>query len=179
MPLWHCAQVPGTTPAWSNLVAGIQNVVLWHESHDDAVGRCVGDLPVAFVPLWHWAHDPGATEAWLKVAGSHTMMRWQESSAEDAAGRILSFRWLPYAAIAVAFVVPAITSWSDVAMLEQHIPASGVLIVLVLIRLAAVARQNAELVASGAARRTEARFRALVQNASDVVALTDVDSGVR
>ncbi|MFI5042806.1 MAG: ATP-binding protein, partial [Acidimicrobiales bacterium] len=47
------------------------------------------------------------------------------------------------------------------------------------LRLAATARQNAGLVASGAARRMEARFRALVQNASDLVALTDVDSRVR
>ena len=50
---------------------------------------------------------------------------------------------------------------------------------LVLLRLAATARQNAQLVGSGAARRTEARFHALVQNASDLVALTDVDSRIR
>jgi diguanylate cyclase (GGDEF)-like protein/PAS domain S-box-containing protein len=106
------------------------------------------------------------------------LIRDRTADSDRSTGQIPSFSWLPYAAIAVAFVVPAVRSWGNLSALEQHIPASGVLIVLVLLRLAATARQNAALVASGAARRAEARFRALVQNASDLVALTDVDTRV-
>jgi diguanylate cyclase (GGDEF)-like protein/PAS domain S-box-containing protein len=119
---------------------------------------------------WSWAV---LATIWL------ALMRRRDGESDGTAEGILSFSWLPYVAIAVAFVVPAILSWGDLPMLEQHVPASGILIVLVLLRLAATARQSADLVASGAARRTEARFRALVQNASDLVALTDVDSRVR
>jgi len=107
------------------------------------------------------------------------LMRWRATEAKEASGEILSFHWLPYVAIAVAFVVPAFGFWADLTMLQQHVPASAFLVILVLLRLAFTARQNAALVASGAARRTEARFRALVQNASDLVALTDVDSRIR
>ena len=107
------------------------------------------------------------------------MMAKRSAGDQKAAESTLGFNWLPYVAIAVAFVVPAIASWGDLGMLEQHIPASGVLMVGVLLRLAGTSRQNAEFVASGAARRTEARFHALVQNASDIVVLTDADSRIR
>ena len=36
-----------------------------------------------------------------------------------------SFSWLPYVAVALAFVAPAIRDWNDVDMLRQHIPATG------------------------------------------------------
>jgi diguanylate cyclase (GGDEF)-like protein/PAS domain S-box-containing protein len=118
---------------------------------------------------WFWAATAGVCLVLMTIPG-----RSEEASSEGN----LSFSWLPYVGIAVAFIVPAISSWNDLAMLEQHVPASGFLVVLVLLRLAATARQNASLVASGAARLMEARFHALVQNASDVVAVTDGDSGI-
>jgi diguanylate cyclase (GGDEF)-like protein/PAS domain S-box-containing protein len=107
------------------------------------------------------------------------LMRTRDAGSEAGKEEIPSISWFPYAAIGVAFVVPAIVSWGDLPALEQHIPASGLLIALVLLRLAVTARQNAALVASAAARRSEARFAALVENASDLVALTDIDSRVR
>ena len=35
-PLWQVEQVPGATPLWLN-VAGVQAVVLWHESQEAVV----------------------------------------------------------------------------------------------------------------------------------------------
>jgi PAS domain S-box-containing protein len=128
------------------------------------------------------AHLPGVFQSWLWAVVAAiwlALLRHREAGAEAGAEAIPSISWLPYAAIAVAFVVPAIVSWGDLAALEQHIPASGFLIALVLVRLAVTARQNAGLVASGAANRAAAHLRGLVQNASDVVALTDADSRVR
>ena len=117
---------------------------------------------------------------WVVMAGLWiALMRDRSADSDRSTGRIPSFSWLPYVAIAVAFVVPAVRSWGDVALLEQHIPSSGILVVLVLLRLAATARQNAILVASGATLRAEAHFRALVQNSSDLVVRTDANSRVR
>lgn len=50
VPLWQVEQVPGDTPPWLNM-AGVQAVVLWHESQDAVVGICPEDLPLAAVPL--------------------------------------------------------------------------------------------------------------------------------
>ncbi len=143
------------------------------------------DLSIAVVslePSPSVAALPDLFRSWFWVAVAVTwlaLLRRRESDADASAEGIPSISGLPYVAIAVAFVLPAIVAWGDLAMLQQHVPASAFLIVLVLLRLAATARQNAGLVASGAARRMEARFRSLVQHGSDLVALTDVDSRIR
>jgi len=90
-----------------------------------------------------------------------------------------SFAWLPYLAVAVAFILPPAASWQDITRLRQNVPASILLLGLALARLAFTARQNARLAATAEANRTEARFHALVQHASDVVALGDLDSRLR
>jgi len=136
----------------------------------------------AMTPPGSLAMLPDLFRAWfwaVLAAVCLVIMRGRDALAEEGSEGTLSFSWLPYAAISVAFVVPAIVSWGDLGALEQHIPASGFLIVLVLLRLGATSRQNAALVASGAARRTEARLHALVQNGSDLVMLTDADSRIR
>ncbi len=51
--------MPGATPLWLN-VAGSHADVLWQESHDADVGKCLLDLPVAVEPLWQVAQVPGA-----------------------------------------------------------------------------------------------------------------------
>jgi diguanylate cyclase (GGDEF)-like protein/PAS domain S-box-containing protein len=134
------------------------------------------DPTVQNVPLadacrcWFWA---ALATIWL------VLVRNPASVQVGPAGVLPSLTRLPYVAIAVAFLVPAAASWSDLAEMEQYVPAMGLLIVLVLARLALTARWNARLVESGAAHRLEARFRALVQNASDVVVLIDADSRIR
>ena len=119
---------------------------------------------------WFWAV---LAMIWL------ALRRRRDVDAEVRTEASLSISWSPYVAIAVAFVVPAIVSWDDLSLLQGHVPSSTILIAFVLLRLAATARQNARLVGLGAERRTQARFSALVQNASDLVALTDVDSRIR
>src|SRR5664280_998331 len=54
-----------------------------------------------------------------------------------------SFWLLPYLAVAVAFLAPAIRDWNDLELLQQHIPATGMLIALVVARLGVTAWQNA------------------------------------
>jgi len=147
-----------------------------------AFGQNVSVAVMSLAPSAPVANLPALFQSWIWVVVALILLvlgRQREAGAEDTNEGTLSFGWLPYAAIVVAFVVPAIVSWGDLAALEQHIPASGFLIALVLVRLAVTARQNAGLVASGAANRAAAHFRGLVQNASDVVALTDADSRVR
>jgi diguanylate cyclase (GGDEF)-like protein/PAS domain S-box-containing protein len=143
------------------------------------------DVSVAIMSL---APSPPAEAAaelsrswfWIVIAMIWlVLMRQREAGAEAGAETIPSISWLPYAAVTVAFLIPAIVAWNDLPALQQHVPASGLLILFVLLRLAAAARQNAGLVASSAANRAAAHFRGLVQNASDVVALTDADSRVR
>ncbi len=124
----------------------------------------------------------GVFQGWFWIVAAIIWFRLQRGRAPSDDERPVagpSFAWLPYAAIAVAFVVPALASWEDLTMLEQHVPASMLLIGLVLARLAVTARDHAQLVAADEARRTAIRFDSLVQNGSDVVALADVDSRVR
>lgn len=147
-----------------------------------AFGQDVSLAVMSLAPSAPLANLPALFQGWIWVVVALILLvlgRQLEVEVGAGAEAIPSISWLPYAAIGVAFVIPAIVSWGDLAALEQHIPASGLLILLVLLRLAAAARQSAGLVASSAANRAAAHFRGLVQNASDVVALTDADSRVR
>ena len=58
---WHELQVPGSTPAWSKLVAGDQALVRWQESHDALVWMCPDGLPEPVLPLWQLVQVPGTT----------------------------------------------------------------------------------------------------------------------
>jgi PAS domain S-box-containing protein len=84
-----------------------------------------------------------------------------------------SFPWLPYAAVAVAFVAPAIRDWNDLNMLRQHIPATGFLIMLVIARLGVTARHNATLAAA-----ERERLAAAVDQAAEAVLTTDRDDRI-
>ncbi len=74
-------------PVWLN-VAGSQADVLWQESHEAEVGRCLLDLPVAVEPLWQVAQVPGAIPVWLNVAGNQADVLWQLSHDAEV-GRCL------------------------------------------------------------------------------------------
>jgi PAS domain S-box-containing protein len=79
-----------------------------------------------------------------------------------------SFPWLPYIAVAVAFVAPGIRDWNDPDMLRQHLPATGLLMALVIARLAVTARQNATLAAA-----ERGRLAAAVDQAAEAMVTTD------
>jgi PAS domain S-box-containing protein len=84
-----------------------------------------------------------------------------------------SFPWLPYVAVAVAFVAPAIRDWSDPDLLRQHIPATGLLIAMVGARLGVTARQNAGLAAA-----ERERLAAAVDQAAEAMLTTGRDGNV-
>ncbi len=78
-PLWQVLQVPGTTPAWSKLAAGIQAPVRWQLSQEAVVGRWLRDLPEAVMPLWQVVQLPMVTPEWVKRAPTKVCVLWQVS----------------------------------------------------------------------------------------------------
>jgi PAS domain S-box-containing protein len=109
--------------------------------------------------------------AWIGMALA-AYLQWRVPDSDrpmrGLADYARSFPWLPYVAVAVAFVAPAIRDWSDMDLLRQHIPATGLLIALVVARLGVTARQNASL----AAEERE-RLAAAVDQAAEAVLTTD------
>jgi two-component system, cell cycle sensor histidine kinase and response regulator CckA len=79
-----------------------------------------------------------------------------------------SMPWLPVAAIAAGFVLPAIQSWDKPELLQQHVEASALLIGLVLARLIVAARRTSIL----AALELE-RLAAAVDQAADLTITAD------
>jgi PAS domain S-box-containing protein len=109
--------------------------------------------------------------AWFGLAVA-TYVQWRmrdrEQPFEGLAGYAHSTPWLSYAAVAVAFIAPAIRDWNDADMLRQHVPGIGLLMALVVARLAVTARQNATL---SAAERE--RLAAAVDQAAEAMLTTD------
>jgi PAS domain S-box-containing protein len=75
---------------------------------------------------------------------------------------------LPYVAVVVAFVLPAIRDWNDTDLLRQHLPATGLLMALVVARLAVTSRQNASL-----ATAEREKLAAAVDQAAEAILTTD------
>jgi len=111
------------------------------------------------------------SSAWLLMAVA-AYVQWRVGDRERAmpglADYARSFPWLPYVAIAVAFVAPAIRDWNDFDMLRQLVPATGLLMALVVARLAVTARQSATLAAA-----ERGRLAAAVDQAAEAVITTD------
>ncbi len=111
--------------------------------------------------------------AWLGLV----MGAYLQSRHSPAARRVLDLTryrrlvpWLPYLAVFLAFVGPPLYHWDDVQMLEQHIPATGILMALLVARLLVTARQNATLAVA-----ERARLAAAVAQAAEAIATTDRD----
>jgi PAS domain S-box-containing protein len=79
-----------------------------------------------------------------------------------------SFPLLPYVAVGIAFVAPALRDWNDPEMIRQHVPATGLLMALIVVRLAVTARQNASLAAA-----ERERLAAAVDQAAEAMLTTD------
>ena len=122
-------------------------------------------------------YTPGGTSgvlysvAWLGLAVA-AYLQWRikdrERPSRGLADYARSFPWLPYVAVAVGFAAPAIRDWNNLEMLRQHVPATGVLIALVVARLWVTARQNASLAAA-----ERGRLAAAVDQAGEAVLTTD------
>jgi PAS domain S-box-containing protein len=137
----------------------------------------LGDLVVSLGTL-DGTYGPGGLSsfffsiAWVSLAVA-AYAQWRIEDREEPARGLVdyahsSFPWLPYAAVAVAFVAPAIRDWSDIDMLRQHVPATGFLIALVVARLAVTSRHDASL---NAAERE--RLAAAVDQAAESMLTTD------
>jgi PAS domain S-box-containing protein len=109
--------------------------------------------------------------AWLTMAlAVYAQWRIKDSDRpiRGLADYARSFPWLPYAAVVVAFLAPAIRDWNDIDMFRQHVPATGLLIALVVVRLWVTARQNATLAAV-----ERERLAAAVDQAAEAILTTD------
>jgi PAS domain S-box-containing protein len=108
--------------------------------------------------------------AWLGFA----LAVYLQSRPDDGPRRVnakatsYSFWLLPYLAVAVAFLAPALRDWNDLELLQQHVPATGLLIALVVARLGVTAWQNA-----GVAAAERERLAAVVDQASEAMVMAD------
>ena len=103
-----------------------------------------------------------------------------EQQAEEKLPDVQPFSPLPYIAGAFLFgliLVVAVRAWPT-PLSVLSIGAMSTTAFLVVRQLAAVG-ENARLVSERAARENEARFRALVQHSTDVIAIVDVDGVIR
>jgi PAS domain S-box-containing protein len=109
--------------------------------------------------------------AWLGLAFA-AYLQWRVPDSgrpiRGLADYARSIPWLPYIAVAVAFIAPAIRDWSDPDMLRMHVPATGLLMALVIVRLGVTARQNASLAAA-----EHGRLAAAVDQAAEAILTTD------
>jgi len=109
--------------------------------------------------------------AWLGLALA-SYLQWRikdgEIPFEGLADYARSTPWLSYLAVAVAFIAPAIRDWNDADMLRQHVPGIGLLMALVIARLAVTARQNKTLAAA-----ERGRLAAAVDQAAEAMLTTD------
>jgi diguanylate cyclase (GGDEF)-like protein/PAS domain S-box-containing protein len=119
------------------------------------------------------------------IVGTSVWRQHREADARaegraQAAKRPPSVSLLPLAATALCYLLLLLVTLSlGIAPLTGLVIGAAVLTALVLARQIAAVRENLRLHSETAARESEARFRALVQHSSDVIAIADVDSTLR
>jgi diguanylate cyclase (GGDEF)-like protein/PAS domain S-box-containing protein len=133
----------------------------------------------------HWT-DMTFMAAYLLLAWSCQGYAWNPppSAARErpslGGARVQPFTLLPYLAVVLCYAL----------LIDEAIKRPGeqwaylaegcvVLTVLVVLRQIAAVRENARLVSETAARENEARFRALVQHSTDLIAIADIDGVLR
>jgi PAS domain S-box-containing protein len=132
---------------------------------------------IAGIDALNRTYEPGGlagllySGGWLGLA-SAAYLQWRipndEGQARGLADYARTFPWLPYAAVAVAFVAPPVRDWDSLDLLRQHIPATGALLALVVARLGFTARQSASLAAA-----ERERLAAAVDQAAEAIMTTD------
>jgi diguanylate cyclase (GGDEF)-like protein/PAS domain S-box-containing protein len=127
----------------------------------------------------HWTDMLWALAAWFVGLAAHLHRLWaREAETEAAARHARSTGIMAMAAVALAYgllVAQARPLWRE--PLGGLVFSAAVLAMLVMARQFVALRENARLQAEQATVATEARFRSLVQNASDIIVVTD-PSGV-
>ena len=135
-----------------------------------------GDM-VSGIDLLKGSYTPGGlsgvvySSAWTLLAlaaYAQWRVRDRELPPRGLADYARSFPWLPYVAVAVAFVAPLLRDWNDAQTLRQHVLATGLLMGLVVARLAVTARHNATLAAA-----ERERLAAAVDQAAEAMVTTD------
>ena len=128
--------------------------------------------------------DVGFLGAYCVFIASLARFQWPppavDAQAEQKLPEVQPFSPLPYVSGAFLFgliLVVAIRAWPT-PLSVLSIGAMCTTAFLVVRQLAAVG-ENARLVGERAARENEARFRALVQHSTDVIAIVDVDGVIR
>jgi PAS domain S-box-containing protein len=120
----------------------------------------MGGVPGLFYSF-AWLGFALAAYAQLRVPQRERPFRGQTHYSRD-------LPWLPYAALAAAYFIPTFGSWNDKELLQQHLPATGLLMGLVVARLAVTARENDRL---GAAERETLAMA--VDQATDAILTTN------
>ena len=109
--------------------------------------------------------------AWIGMALS-AYLQWRVSDGARPVRGLTDYAravpWLPYVAVGVAFIAPAIRDWNDADLLRMHLPATGLLMALVIARLAVTSRQNASLAAA-----ERGRLATAVDQAAEAILTTD------
>ena len=121
--------------------------------------------------------------AWLLFgAAAEVQRRLAGKATEEPAGQSATIRVsvMPYLAVVVGYGTLFVS-----ALDRQTGSLGGIVVGAILLTAAVLARQyfavreNARLSADAAARTSEARFRSLVQNSSDMIAVIDPETEIR
>lgn len=131
----------------------------------------------------HWIDNFFITGLLVFLIASHfqyqNLSQTEESEEAEKEYIAQKFSWLPYSAIAVGFGILIIETrpfWGD--WLGVIVFSSIAMTGLVVLRQIAAVKENVRFHANQAERRSEGRFRSLVQNSSDLITILDFDGKI-
>ncbi len=150
--------------------------------------RCCGDVLFGWYML-HGGYPFGGLPdlAWITsglalAVGAVTQRRAGRASAPAGPApraRAATFSLVPYASVALVYAFLLSVTWRWIGTGAGGVLVAAVCVTsLALVRQFLVTRENVRLQGEQAERRGEARFRSLVQNASDVITVVDAEGTI-